>query len=537
MFSPVRSKAFIFVPANPCIMPATRNPLSICLMAIFLLPCFSNAQKYSVHQSDAVLDDYLHEVFPAPSGYIVVNYAAPHSAFSANRKPIGFVNGYDAQLKQTFTTPFNLVDKEYEAGLFVSGKVYIFAIDEQRNIHRITLDAANGSVIGSPERIFSVPGKVTRIFKGCSADSSLFYLVYRNHEPGEKTESLHGAIMDRQMNVITKLSATFEEQPEEIMKLECILANDGALSIVTPSKNKTSKDEYIPIKYSIKQFDKTGKPTTTLLYNLPSGLLANTSWEESAAGLSFTGLLSPDKKTGYTSIVSGTFDNKQRKIVDVKKLEIAQAGFVQQAEEPYMKEIIKKGISKGVVLSANFRLGNGSHILVLEENEGQLDSHTFFSFDARANRTSVSTTSEMLYKTGNIYLIKLDANNGLQWLRCAGKNQIEAGWNNFTGIVTLRDDKDRVHIFFLDHLRNKQLEPGKSDRTYTEDYQNDAGLASIMVDKDGNIKKEFIAENRAFKHYFSPRRSIVLNNGVIYTAYRERNLGKSTYTLSSIIIN
>ena len=519
-------------------MTLKRYTVAICLMAMFLFPYFSSGQKYVVKQSDAVLDDYLHEIFPVPSGYLVVNYASPHGAFSYKRKEKGFVNGYNASLKQTFTTPFSLEGKDYTAGFSVDGKIYIFAMGEDRNIYRMTLDAAKGSAIGATEKMFSVPGENTKTFKGCSADSSLYYLLFRDHEKGEKTESLHGVVMDRQMNTITRLSATFEEQPDEIGKLECVLANDGTLSVVTPSKNKTSKGEYMPLKYSIKQFDKAGKPTTTLLYNLPEGLLTNTSWEANAAGLSFTGLLSPGKKAGYTSIVSGTFDNKQRKLVDIKKLEIAQTSFALQTAEPYMKEITKEGIPKEAVLSADFTFEDQSRVLILEIREDEFHDH-YGSYLASGGAWGPQSrfSSHMNYETGNVYVVKLNAHNEMQWLKCVRKKQIEPSVRNYTGIVALKDDKERVHIIFHDNRLNKEVLPRNPASTILEGGDlNGINIAAITVDKEGTIKKEFIAEDRGLEHFFSPNRSVVSNNKVVYSAYRQRNGGKSTYTLGSVVI-
>jgi hypothetical protein len=406
-------------------------------------------------------------------------------------------------------------------------------------VYKHDLNVTNGILTGGKEKLFSFLGERYSFEKGVSPDSNQYFLVCEYHNSKDKNESYAGVIMDKQMNVVSKFSFTMAEERDDVLSTEYKLLDNGVLLLISALKQKSPKGTYTPVQYNIRQIEKEGKSQTSVLSGVPEGLFDNIIWKTVSNQLSFTGFLSKGKKADFTSMITGVFDLEQKKTSVVKETELNKIPFLQNATEPYLKEIAKGGIPTLTKVVTSFRNADQSSYLVLEENSSKFhDNYGSYMAAGGAFGTQSRFSSGTNYNSGNVFIIKLTQSNDIEWIKLIGKNQVQPLSDAYTSVAYIKDAKEGIHFFFNDQSGNEQAEPQKNNRmAILQSKLNNTSLASVYITKDGKVSKQFIQNNESTDHFFSPRDfSLAGSNQIIYTAYRYRNLGRSSYRIGAIMI-
>jgi hypothetical protein len=500
-----------------------------CFVLLFILTAnsfFAYSQKYTIKESETIYPDYFHNFFRLntnPRQYVVVNFEGTHGAFGPKRAQINMVAIYNDQLKLVSTNTVNGLDeKKYITGISSGNNLFIFSNDDRMNVYKCGLNPENGSAHGSTEKLFSFTEEYYKFFYGASPDSSYYYLVCMNHDRKSKDQKYDGVILDKQMNVFNKFSFVISDLREYIATTNFALSNKGILNVISAVRVKTNKSDYTPVDYILTHVDNKGSSYNKILSDIPAGFFGDITWQAKDDGLAFTGLLSKSKKDGFSEILCGSFDEQKQKIVDIKDISINKFSSLQNATQKFAKEIVKDGISNNADLDASYTLKDGSLIMILEE--GNINQ---FIYDGTFN-------NENSY-SGNVYVVKINARKELEWLKIITKNQIEPEGKIFTGIATMKDDNDGIHIFFHDYSKNENAESdSKPDRATIQGKFKNIDLASVYISKDGKVSKQFLLNGRESELHLTTTNFLSLTNEIIFTSYDRKNLGRSQYRIGLI---
>ena len=505
------------------------------VFTICLFPYFSQSQKYSLKEADDVWDDYLHEQFYIPTSgqYLLVNYASPHGGFNYNRNTdITTVVSYDSKMKKKYTVEVKeLAGKKYQTSLSTASSLFMFYRDKDGTVYKSQLDPKDGSA-SLGEKVFSFSGERSKFIKGVSPDSSHYFILVENSTGKSGNEDYTGVVMDKQMNVIRKFSTSSNEERKNIMNRDELVTNDGTLLIINSVKTSAEKGSFHPVEQQIKRIGTDGNTTTSVLSGLPDGLFDNIMWTIEENNLAFVGLLAKTKKSDYTSVISGKFDLTQKKVNNIKETELNQVSYIQNSTHSLVKDILKEGIPTDVELIHDYLNSDHSKYLILEQNNSRTTSMGQY-YAAGGAAGPMSQFGGTNYFNNNVYVIKLSAKGEVMWLKVVAKKQIQSETEVCSSIAVLKDSKNGLHLLYNDDTKNTDAEPNKKVSTATLDPKmKNTSLACSYITNEGTMTKTLLQNNEDVEHFFSPENFVAANaNKILYTSYRVRNMGKSTFRL------
>jgi len=281
---------------------------------------------------------------------------------------------------------------------------------------------------------------------GSSPDNNLHYIIAQGKHRKEKGEILQGALVDRRGRKIVTFSYTTPEDRNDVRRLDVVLSNDGIIDMIYN----------VASKYTIVQVDLRGRPLAIPLSSLPAGDFRNIAWSlDRHSRLLFTGFLSATKNTGFTAILSGSFDPVTKKL-----------GALSQTD------ITERGLPTNISLIKTLNLPDGSRALILEDTSATPQAQT------------------VVYQNrGNNYVVKLDQNNALEWVNLVSKNQKEQDMALAIGTACVADDRGNIHLFFYDDKNNTDVvtaSPSPVDGTKNKKSL----LACVTITPDGSTKKQ-----------------------------------------------
>ena len=281
---------------------------------------------------------------------------------------------------------------------------------------------------------------------GSSPDNNLHYIIAQGKHRKEKGEVLQGALVDRRGRKIVTFSYTTPEDRNDVKHLDVVLSNDGIIDMIYN----------VASKYTIVQVDLRGRTLAIPLSGLPAGDLRNIAWSlDRHSRLLFTGFLSATKNTGFTAILSGSFDPVTKKLSALSQTDITE-----------------RGLPTNISLIKTLNLPDGSRGLVLEDTSATPQAQT------------------VVYQSrGNNYIVKLDQNNALQWVNLVSKNQKEQDMALAIGTACIADDRGNIHLFFYDDKNNTDVvtaSPSPVDGTKNKKSL----LACVTITPDGSTKKQ-----------------------------------------------
>ncbi len=180
---------------------------------------------------------------------------------------------------------------------------------------------------------------------------------------------------------------------------------------------------------------------------LPAGLFDKVLWRHRGAIFLFTGFMGIDRKSGFTSIVSGVYRAQQP--VEMKEYTLTES-------IPY---------SAGLLTTHRDRNNLLTIVLLEGGREWQKRSgtwtmlHSKYCAEAIAPEVpSAPSTSRGTPYYGNCtaHIVRFKAKGSLDWVRSIQKNQIELGGTIYTGLVPLFTADGGVKLFFQDARDNRQ---------------------------------------------------------------------------------
>jgi len=482
-------------------MNPLRKPVTLTVLAIIC--CFlAHAQQYSVLESNIDIKGPKHDILHCTDGgLITITYP-----FTDDKDPVT-VTRFDAKLSQQYSNEIkDLSHQHYRAAIYGPGGLFLLTSNKDGGVSSYAVAENTGALSGSPVSLFSMDAKEedAEFTSGSSPDNNLHYIIAQGKHRKEKGEILQGALIDRRGNKIVSFSYTTPEDRDDFKHLDVVLSNDGIIDLVYNVAVKPGKDDYTPFKYTIVQVDLRGRPTAIPLSSLPEGDFRNIAWSlDKHSRLLFTGLLSAKKKTGFTALMSGSFDPITKKLGTLSQTDITP---LLTNQPDFVKDLTKNGLPADISLIKTLNLPDGTRALVLEDNSDKvyqsyyapafnptnasvpvMGSGPHASFGPSAGMTS--SYSIVYQNRGNNYIVKLDQNNYPQWINLVSKNQKEPDIALAVGTACVADDRGNIHLFFYDDKKNTDVATAKPKEV--DGYKNKKHLlACVTIAPDGSMKKQ-----------------------------------------------
>jgi hypothetical protein len=476
---------------------------AVVLTSLAILCCFlAHAQQYSVSQSNIDMKGPKHDILHAgDSGIFTITYP-----FIDDKDPVT-VTRFDAKLNQQYSNEIkDLSHEHYRAAFYGADALFLLTSNKDGGVSSYAVAESTGALAGSPVSLFSMDAKEedAEFTSGSSPDNNLHYIIAQGKHRKEKGEILQGALIDRKGRKIVTFSYTTPEDRDDFKHLDVVLSNDGIIDMIYNVAVKPGKDDYTPFRYTIVQVDLRGRPTAIPLSGLPAGDIRNIAWSlDRHSRVMFTGFLSARKKTGFTAILSGSFDPITKKLgalsqTDINPLLTKQPDFV--------KELTAKGLPTDISLIKTLTLPDGTRALVLEDNSDKVYQSYYAPFNnpvpynstmgsfgnvAYASHSPGMTASySIVYqKRGNNYIVKLDQNNTPLWINLVSKNQSEPDIALAVGTACIADDRGNIQLFFYDDKKNTEVATAKPKEV--DGYKNKKNLlACVTIAPDGSMAKQ-----------------------------------------------
>lgn len=492
-----------------------KRTFSLAMLAVYLAPAIGYGQTLTIKESPKEKADYLHKFFkPAPDRYLAINYASPHGAFGYDRNTSNTeITCYDANLNEVYSTRVQaLKGNKYMGSIEIAQKHHILFADNKK-IFRSELNPSDGQAKGSPTEILSVTKKTDEVYTGVSSDSNYCYAVFTDDD----NEVYEGAIMDKQLNVVSKFSYEIGKIKGNIRQTTCVLSPEGTLYIVNRINVKPGKNDFRPMQYLVTEISRDGKTVSTPLTDLPTGLIFNLTWKAVKNGISFVGLLSRSEKENYTVIISGEFNGPQKKIINQKEVLINDAPYWQKVTSKYLQGF-QGGFSTGNELESSIIGDDGSVTMVLLTTDIRYTTRGNYHYTDASTRDAV--------------VLKITPDHELGWLQFVPLGQQEPFAPTYSGVLAISPNKKDLFLFFHDNIRNYNSPPDGhySGVTLSNSWFKDIDLAVVHITEDGTLTRKSVGQTADPDFHFAGREPhLITGNEIIYTSYNTKIAGRSTY--------
>ncbi len=287
--------------------------------------------------------------------------------------------------------------------------------------------------------------------------------------------------MDKQFGITDRISVSVDEADGQVEEISYALASDGTFSIINATGSST-KEPYIPLAYTITQVS-AGKVSKGKLTGLPAGMFDKVLWRASGSDLSFTGFLGIDRKSGFTSIVSGVY-RVQQPVAEMKEYTLAES-------IPYSAGLFTTHRDENNVLTIillegdrEFRKRTGTWTMPRSKYCAEAIAPSLPSF--------YSSSSSSYFSNGTAHIVRFKSNGSLYWVRSIQKHQEERTLFVYGGLVPLFTANGGIKLFFQDSRESRQ--PAGTKFTHAAlPGRKDVGLACVTILPDGKLeKKEFL---------------------------------------------
>ncbi|PUZ27209.1 hypothetical protein DCM91_08310 [Chitinophaga costaii] len=404
------------------------------------------------------------------------------------------------------------------AGYTIGDKLILFFSNRENavQVYELNVEDGTASLVADLVKPTAEDASLT---VGPSSDTSHFYVVYKTTHKNEPS-SYEGFIIDKQFKIVTKFVASNEEPDKNIDQIKFIVSDDGIFNIIAAVKGSDTKKDFNPFNYTIIQVNASGKVSTGHLTGIPGGLFKNIAWYAVKNDVQFKGFYEMEKSPDFTTVISGVYDGLQRKVTQIKKTELAQK------------------VSVTASLLHYYTLKDNSTVIMLEPSGG-----THIDYVPKPNPIGSSFSMQREPATvgvGNLYMIKITANNEIAWVKTIYKNQLEMNFHAFTGSAILPDNNDGFYIFYQDCLKNTDVDDTTPRRVVLPGGKRD-GLAVVHISADGKMTKKFQEPSFNHKRYSGVPFSPVFiategGNRLIYVSFKHKNMDRSLYHLSAVTV-
>jgi hypothetical protein len=378
---------------------------------------------------------------------------------------------YDKNLQLLSTTELEKISgKEYQHGIVLDGRLILFAADK-KTFYKYEL-TEDWKQVKTEEELFSTlkPKKeydVTTL--GVSADSSYLFIVmaHKNHNGS----SVEGVIMNREFKVVTKVNVMNMLPDVYVSGINYKLSNEGILNIIFQSKGKRYKDDD-PVKFYIVQVGTKKKDNAAKLLELGEGYIGNICWQAVGTNLSFVGFIGDKKVNYFAKYLTGNYDGKTSKLVDVKIQDSVMA--------PANDTSNWGGVPKRAILRKVYEFPDHSRYLFFEHNQ-------------------VTTTitnqkygwESYYYFSSNAYVAKVDGAGEMVWMRKIEKNQNSPIEESFMGSITSVDKAGNLYVVYHD----KKLAGDSNNVVVLNDHnlrKKNYCISVMRFEPDGKMTHQYV---------------------------------------------
>lgn len=491
------------------------------LFALLILSAFYGSafsQRYNYSTADEGYSNLDHDVYYNGNTILDVNY----TSFGKQKNLQATTCNND--LKNIKTSDISGIGKNtYRFSFFNREKLYFFCSDKDESLYKYEINSKDFSAIGSPEKIFSFENDVTEYATAYSQDSSFFSIICRHHNKKDENEIFSGLVMDKAMATVTKFSFTGKEPLDNFVNIQYIVSRNGLLDIICQLQEKArkKKDADLPY-YNITRILKNGTSESGQVMGIINGGLQSINWYLNGDKLMFNGLTGDAEKRQYTSVISGGYNYADKKIEGLSTMEFSKSGYAAKSSDLSVKEIVENGLPANAFLKGANKLEDNSTLLVYDLT-GDRSS-------AQYSPPGMSTiyNSKVTYSYGGeSYVIKLDAENKIEWFHAIAKTQEEPGLHRFTGINYAIDSRGGIHIFFHDNTDNAEVFPKGKVRLANVGNINKHSLAVVHINASGEIGKKFLGDDSDFDFKMLPgNSSFFQNNELIFIGFKPKAIAK-----------
>ena len=497
-------------------------------MKFFILTCLvfltlatsSYSQQYRVKEADNDSENPSHFLLLTPSNdYIDISGPLP---YGKSKKTPSIVR-YDSKMKIVYNNPLTeLADKKIKAAQYIGNKLVVYWESGENQIGRSFIDDSKGTLEPASSVLFTIQEETAyRFFAfGSSPNGNYKHVFSASYNRKDDGKTFDGVITDNSDKTVRKFTYTTPEDKHSIRMIKSIQSDDGSVYIIYGAiVKKRDQESYKPIEYTILKIPVDGKVAVHQLNDLPEGNIQNLSWQIKGADILFNGLLAKDKKTDFTTFLSGTYDLATGKVI-TKETELNTLASFRQLDDTYLKKISSKGLPGDIEYDTTIYYKDGSYALIYESNNNYQYQSYFAPDGSGINKPSYSVNFLL---RGNIYVIKVSPLNQPDWIKVIPKDQEEPDINLCIGFACTIDEKSNLHFFFYDVEKNTEAEPGKHSpaRVNTAGKKRNS-FACVKLTPTGVANKQFIdiADN---DFYISPERSAGIKAGELaYISMRKK---------------
>lgn len=465
---------------------------------------FASAQLTTFKESPESRSYYDYELFRPQAGmYLSLEHAGQ------------MLSVYDENLHAKATLPVpGLKKQRYLRGHEKNGVIYVFTQDKKQVSYSI-LSPTSGE-LRNTQPLYSVEASYSWFYIGHSSDSNYSY-VASSYSVG-KNQVFDGVIFGNDMKPLKTFSVKVDDISNDIHSIYMHQNPDGILLITTAVTNKRSSKNYNPLTWLITEVDRNGKSMTTYLDNLPQGHINNVIWNISREGMSFAGLRAPNKKDGYTSIVSGKY-YFGGKVNDIKETDLKNAPYWDTVKDQALLKARANGFDEGKLINY-FIAPDGTQYLVTQ---------WFASITTQKNNTSSFS--------GNIFVYSIAADNTLNWVKTIPLSQGEGGFQGYTGSLAVFIPNKGVYVFYNDADKNQNQQPG--DKLHRSElrvkWKDEVHTYMAKVEPDGTLTKTIAAvpSDTKFRLFMNNWHKLY-GNELFYNSYKSAGKSQLKATLITL---
>jgi hypothetical protein len=512
---------------NPVFMNLFRNGITLVCASLFA-SSIANAQAYALKESAVELKGPQHEILFCPDGdFISVTYP-----FTDDKDPVT-ISRFDHTLNQKYSSTLaDLSRQHYRASIYLKESLALFCSTKEGAVSRYDINDKTGAIIGSPDELFDLQIKEedAKFLSGDAPSKNFHYFLAQGHQKKEKGMIFQGALLNQQFAKMGVFTFITPEDRDDFNHVDYIQGDNGMLFLIYSVKVKTSKEDYTPYAYNVVIVDPTGKTSSFPVAGLPPGNLGNLTWTARGSRLVFTGFLSHGKKTGYTTIVSGSLDPFKKVIGDLKQTELAT---LMINAPDYLRDIREKGIPVGVTVLKALTLSDGSKAIVLEDNSDRFYQSYYAPTASPVPAANMTSNGAMLaagtmpsysityHNRGYLYVLKTDRVITPQWLDIISKKQEEPDMVISIGTACTADSKDNVHLFFSDNKKNTDPITKSPAQINGLDYKKNV-LACVSITPEGSMSKHFVDQQEPEFRLMLEEEAVETNNEVCVMAIKTK---------------
>ena len=486
------------------------------------------SQQYKLKADPATLDNPANLLVAVPGGSDYITFSG-ELADGKNKKTT-IIARYDGKFKKVYSNQLPGLDgKAIRDARYVGDKLMLYWTTDDNEVGLSAIDDARGVAEGAPTILYQRQQEVySGHFSRGNADNGNFqYAFSTSYNRKDDGKTFDGTILDGSGKLLKKFTYSTPEEKYSVSFFNSIQANDGTLFIIYGAAvKKSNRDDYRPFEYALLQVNTDGKITSRSLAALPTGNIQDLTFKMADAKLVFTGLLSPDKKSGYTMFLTGSYEIATGKLM-VKQTDLTTLGTVQQLGDTYLKDVSKKGLPNEIAYDTTIAFKDGSAAFIYKTSN-RVNSQSYFAVTSHNGMSPGTPSYSVSFQTrGDIYVVKVNAAGVPQWVKVIPLDQEEPDANLAIGTICTTDEKDILHVFFFDNSDNSDAEAGKHHpKKVNTGGKKSTSLCSVRLTPAGTTTKQFIELADPDSDFrISPERSAGLRkNEVAFISFKRKGM-------------